>query len=93
MVRQWQKLFFDKRYSSTTLPDVIDYEKLAESFGLAGYRTSDLAGLKEALEKASASDRGSVIICEISSGEDVFPMVPPGNAMNDQVFSEDDIGN
>ena len=93
MVRQWQKLFFDKRYSATTLPDVIDYVKLAESFGLNGYRTDSLDGLKEALIKAAASERGSVIVCDISTGQDVFPMVPPGSAMNDQVFSEDDIGN
>ena len=91
MVRQWQKLFFDKRFSSTTLPDVIDYEKLAGSFGLNGYRADNLDALKEALIKAAASERGSVIVCDISTGEDVFPMVPPGNAMNDQVFSEDDL--
>ena len=92
MVRQWQKLFFDKRFSSTTLPDVIDYVKLADSFGLNGYRVDNLDALKEALIKSAASERGSVIICDISSGEDVFPMVPPGSAMNDQVFSEDDLG-
>ena len=91
MVRQWQKLFFDKRFSATTLPDVIDYEKLADSFGLNGYRTDSLDGLKEALIKAAASERGSVIVCDISTGQDVFPMVPPGNAMHDQVFSENDI--
>ena len=91
MVRQWQKLFFDKRFSSTTLPDVIDYEKLAGSFGLNGYRADNLDALKEALIKAAASERGSVIVCDISTGEDVFPMVPPGSAMNDQVFSEDDL--
>ena len=91
MVRQWQKLFFDKRFSSTTLPDVIDYEKLAGAFGLNGYRADNLDALKEALIKAAASERGSVIVCDISTGEDVFPMVPPGSAMNDQVFSEDDL--
>ena len=91
MVRQWQKLFFDKRFSSTTLPDVIDYEKLAGSFGLNVYRADNLDALKEALIKAAASERGSVIVCDISTGEDVFPMVPPGSAMNDQVFSEDDL--
>ena len=91
LVRQWQKLFFDKRFSSTTLPDVIDYEKLAGSFGLNGYRADNLDALKEALIKAAASERGSVIVCDISTGEDVFPMVPPGSAMNDQVFSEDDL--
>lgn len=91
MVRQWQKLFFDKRFSATTLPDVIDYEKLAESFGLNGYRTDNLDGLKEVLIRASASDCGSVIVCDISTSQDVFPMVPPGNAMHNQVFSENDV--
>lgn len=91
MVRQWQKLFFDKRFSATTLPDVIDYKLMAESFGLNGYRTGSLEELKGILQDAAASERGSVIVCDISNGEDVFPMVPPGNAMNDQVFSESDI--
>ena len=92
MVRQWQKLFHNKRYSATTLPDVIDYVKLAESFGLNGFRTDTLDGLKEVLIKAAASERGSVVVCDISTGEDVFPMVPPGRAMHEQVFSENDIG-
>lgn len=91
MVRQWQKLFFDKRYSSTTLPDVIDYVKLAEAFGLSGYQVDNIADFSSALSKAAADSMGSLIICDIDSSEDVFPMVPPGNAMNDQVFSEDDI--
>ena len=91
MVRQWQKLFFDKRYSSTTLPDVIDYVKLAEAFGLDGYRVNTLDGLKNALEKAVASGKGNVITCDIDSDRDVFPIVPPGNAMHDQVLSAKDI--
>lgn len=91
MVRQWQKLFFDKRYSSTTLPDVIDYVKLAEAFGLNGYRVSTLADLEDALKKAVASGRGNVITCDIDSNRDVFPIVPPGNAMHDQVLSAEDI--
>jgi acetolactate synthase-1/2/3 large subunit len=91
MVRQWQKLFFDKRYSSTTLPDVIDYVKLAEAFGLGGYRVSTLEELRSALEKAAASGYGNVITCDIDSNRDVFPMVPPGNAMHDQVLSENDL--
>ncbi len=91
MVRQWQKLFFDRRYSATTLPDVIDYPKLAESFGLGGYHVNTLDGLRDALEKALAEGKGALITCDIDSGEDVFPMVPPGNAMHDQVLSVDDI--
>lgn len=91
MVRQWQKLFFEKRYSATTLPDVIDYEKLAESFGLNGKKVNTLADLKNAIKNAKASDKATLIICEIDSAEDVFPMVPPGNAMSDQVFNAEDI--
>ena len=91
MVRQWQKLFFDQRYSSTTLPDVIDYVKLAEAFGLDGYRVDNLDSLRAALEKAAASGHGNVITCDIDSNRDVFPMVPPGNAMHDQVLSAEDI--
>ena len=91
MVRQWQKLFFEKRYSATTLPDVVDYVKLAEAFGLDGYHVNSLEGLESALKKAADSGKGNLIVCDIDSGEDVFPIVPPGNAMNDQVFSSGDL--
>lgn len=91
MVRQWQKLFFEKRYSSTTLPDVIDYVKLAEAFGLSGARVSTLDGLRKALTEAVANGHGNVITCDIDTNSDVFPMVPPGNAMNEQVVSAEDL--
>ncbi len=91
MVRQWQKLFFNRRYSATTLPDVIYYVKLAESFGLGGARVSALNDLRQALIKAWSSGHGNVIVCDIDSNDDVFPMVPPGNAMHDQVLSADDL--
>lgn len=91
MVRQWQKLFFDKRYSSTTLPDVIDYVKLAEAFGLNGCRVNTLDALRDTLKKAIASGKGNVITCDIDPDRDVFPIVPPGNAMHDQVLSANDI--
>ena len=90
-MRQWQKLFFEKRYSATTLPDVIDYVKLAEAFGLGGYQVNTLPALEEALTKAAESGKGNLIICDIDSGEDVFPIVPPGNAMNDQVLTAEDL--
>ena len=91
MVRQWQKLFFDKRYSATTLPDVIDYVKLAEAFGYSAWRVSDLDSLKEAIEKAVTNDHGNLIVCDIDSNQDVFPMVPPGNAMDEQLLSADEL--
>ena len=91
MVRQWQKLFFEKRYSATTLPDVIDYVKLAEAYGLGGARVNSLDGLRKALEEAVSSGGGNVIVCDIDAGEDVFPIVPPGNAMNNQVLHAEDL--
>lgn len=91
MVHQWQQLFFDRRYSSTLLPDVIDYVKLAEAFGLNGYHASSLESFEDVLNQAAVSSTGSVIVCDISDSENVFPMVPPGNAMNDQMFSSEDV--
>lgn len=91
MVRQWQKLFFGRRYSATNLPDVIDYVKLAEAFGYNAWETDNLADFEKAMQEAAASDTPSLIVCDISINEDVFPMVPPGGAMNEQVFNADDI--
>jgi acetolactate synthase-1/2/3 large subunit len=88
MVRQWQKLFFNQRYSSTDLPDVIEYDKLASAFGLSGCLVKDRAGLKEALEKAKNSKTGTVIACEIFIDENVAPIVPPGEAINNQLLTE-----
>lgn len=88
MVRQWQKLFFDKRYSATDLADVIDYEKLAAAFGLNGYYVRDMKGLTDAIEDAKEKGKGAVIACEINIDENVWPIVPPGEAINNQVLAE-----
>ncbi|MCR4601119.1 MAG: biosynthetic-type acetolactate synthase large subunit [Clostridia bacterium] len=91
MVRQWQKLFFDKRFSATDLPDVIDYETLAKAFGLGGVEVNNLKDFKQELEKARDGGKANLIICDISSNEDVFPMVPPGNAISEIVMSPSDL--
>ena len=88
MVRQWQKLFFNQRYSATDLPDVIEYDKLASAFGLTGCLVKDRAELKKALEKAKDSKTGTVIACEIHIDENVTPIVPPGEAINNQLLTE-----
>ena len=88
MVRQWQKLFFQRRYSATNLPDVVDYVKLAEAYGLAGHYTRDLGSLQSALEEAKSSGQGRVIVCDIHIDDNVFPIVPPGEAINNQVTEE-----
>ncbi len=88
MVRQWQKLFFDQRYSATDLPDVIEYDKLASAFGLSGCLVKDRDELKKALEDAKNSKTGTVIACEIFIDENVAPIVPPGEAINNQLLTE-----
>ncbi|MEL7657962.1 MAG: thiamine pyrophosphate-dependent enzyme, partial [Bacillota bacterium] len=88
MVRQWQKLFFNQRYSSTDLPDVIEYDKLATAFGLSGCLVKDRESLIKALEDAKNSKKGTVIACEIFIDENVAPIVPPGEAINNQLLTE-----
>ena len=61
MVRQWQTLFFDKHYSNTTLERKTDFVKLAEAFGMPGYRAMNMAELKEVLPKAFA-EKGPVLV-------------------------------
>lgn len=83
MVRQWQTLFFDKHYSNTTLERKTDFVKLAEAFGLPGYRAMTLAELKEILPKAFA-EKGPVLIdCGIDCDAFVLPMLPPGGSIDD----------
>jgi acetolactate synthase-1/2/3 large subunit len=88
MVRQWQKLFFKKRYSATDIPDNLNYELLAASTGLKGYHVSDAETLKVTVTEAKASGKGAVIACEIYTDENVWPIVPPGDAIFNLVTNE-----
>ncbi|MCL2111495.1 MAG: biosynthetic-type acetolactate synthase large subunit [Clostridiales bacterium] len=88
MVRQWQKLFFSKRYSATDLPDVVDYEKLAGAFGLSGYRVGNKKDLLEAIAAARKTGKAAVICCDIFIDENVWPMVPPGDTIDNQLTEE-----
>ena len=80
MVRQWQELFFDERYSGVYLdPDVPDYVKLAEAYGAVGLRVDSPEEVDAAIEKAYAvEDRSVVIDFRVDPREGVFPMVPAG---------------
>lgn len=83
MVRQWQTLFFDKHYSNTTLERKTDFVKLAEAFGMPGYRAMNMAELKEVLPKAFA-EKGPVLVdCAIDCDAFVLPMLPPGGCIDD----------
>lgn len=83
MVRQWQTLFYNKHYSNTTLERKTDFVKLAEAFGLPGYRAMNMQELKEILPKAFA-EKGPVLIdCAIDCDAFVLPMLPPGGSIDD----------
>ncbi len=83
MVRQWQTLFYDKHYSNTTLERQTDFVKLAEAFGLSGYRAMNMQELRDILPKALATDGPVLIDCAIDCDEFVLPMLPPGGCIDD----------
>jgi len=90
MVRQWQTLFYGKRYSSTILNDAVDFVKLAEAMGAVGIRATTQEEFKDAFAKALTLGRPVVIDCQIDCDEKVWPMVAPGAAIS-EAFSEEDL--
>lgn len=92
MVRQWQTLFYEGRYSHTTLNRVTDFVKLAEAFGGTGFRVNKKEELQDILEKALNIDGPVIIDYRIDRDTKVFPMVAPGAPIN-QIISEEDINN
>ncbi len=81
MVRQWQELFYKRRYSYTTLYNP-DFVKLVEAYGGAGIRVAKKEDVRPAIEKAIAIDNVVLIDFQVESEENVFPMVPAGEAIN-----------
>jgi acetolactate synthase, large subunit, biosynthetic type len=90
MVRQWQTLFYEKRYSSTVLRDHVDYCKIAEAMGIRAYCVTSVEELRAALSEAVASRKPAVLDVRIDSDEKVFPMCPPGADLK-EVFDETDL--
>lgn len=90
MVRQWQDLFYGKRYSATVLNDAVDFVKLAEAMGAEGIRATTQEEFKEAFEKALTLNRPVVIDCQVDSDDKVWPMVAPGAPIN-EAFDEKDL--
>jgi acetolactate synthase-1/2/3 large subunit len=88
MVRQWQTLFFGKRYSNTVLAErKTDFVKLAEAFGAIGYRATTAEEFKNTLQKAFEAGRSVVIDTLIDKDEFVLPMLPPGGAIDDIIVN------
>jgi acetolactate synthase-1/2/3 large subunit len=89
MVRQWQSLFYGERYAETTLERPPDFVKLAEAYGLSGYRAADEAAFTEALDRALADiarGRTALIDACIDQDEKALPMVPGGKAIDEQIL-------
>ena len=86
MVRQWQNLFYDKRFSSTTLEKATNIVKLAEAFGATGFNITKNEEVEGVLRKAMEIKGPVVINCEIDRDEMVLPIVPPGKNIEDLVM-------
>ncbi|MBQ1722014.1 MAG: biosynthetic-type acetolactate synthase large subunit [Lachnospiraceae bacterium] len=90
MVRQWQDLFYGKRYSSTILDDGVDFVKLAEALGATGYRATSQKEFMEVFDKAMEADGPVLIDVIVGSDDKVWPMVAPGTPISD-CFDEVDL--
>lgn len=79
-VRQWQTMFYGKRYSSTTLGRAVDFVALADAFGAKGLRATDEKSFAAALDEALSTDGPVIIDAKINMDERVLPMIPPGQS-------------
>jgi len=86
MVRQWQKLFYEGRYSETTLDRGPDFLKLADAYGLPAWRAGTEGEFTAALNEALSERRPALIECIIESDEDVLPIVPSGKPIEEQIL-------
>ena len=85
MVRQWQELFWDRRYSAVEMGASPDWVKLADAFGCLGMRVTDKADLVGSLETAIAEDGPVVVDVHVTKEENCYPMIPAGQAARDMV--------
>jgi acetolactate synthase-1/2/3 large subunit len=83
MVRQWQRAFYQERFSSTTLHRKTDYVKLAQAFGALGFLAENSEELHSALDKVFLQNSPAIIDCHINCDEKVLPMIPPGGSIMD----------
>lgn len=90
MVRQWQTLFYGKRYSQTVLTDKVDFVKVSEGLGCEAIRVTKKEEVAPALERAVSLNKPVVIECVIEEDDKVFPMVPAGAPISD-AFDADDL--
>jgi acetolactate synthase-1/2/3 large subunit len=85
MVRQWQELFWEKRYSSVEMGPSPDWSKLAEAFGWTGMRCDAKGDLRDAMRTALETDGPVLLDVHVSKDENCYPMIPAGAAARDMV--------
>jgi len=85
MVRQWQELFWDRRYSAVEMGSSPDWVKLAEAFGATGMRVEEKSELPGVLERALATEGPVICDVRVTKEENCYPMIPAGQAARDMV--------
>lgn len=88
MVRQWQELFFEERYSSSLVPVQPDFVKLADAYGIKGYRINTIDEAEGIFREALLSDEPVVIDCRVKQLENVYPMVAAGKGLDEMIGAE-----
>lgn len=89
MVRQWQDMFWDKRYSGVDMIGNPDFVKLAEAYGIKAFRIRRTADTKRILKQAMEYNEGPVLIhCEVEQEANVFPMIPPGAPLTNMILDQ-----
>ena len=86
MVRQWQNMFYDERYSGVDLEGNPDFVKLAESYGIKGYRITRPADVRRVLKAALEHDGPCLVDAEVEKHDNVFPMIPAGAPLKDMLL-------
>ena len=87
MVRQWQEFFYNNRYAESTMEVQPDFVRLAQSYGLEGFRVERPEDLDEVLRKALAmKDRAVFVDVVVDRTENVYPMVPAGAGLNEMIL-------
>jgi len=88
MVRQWQEIIYDNRYSHIDLAGSPDFVKLAEAYGVRGFRATNKQEAREAWEKALAHDGPAVVEFVVRKHENVYPMVTQGNTIDEMILGD-----
>ncbi len=87
MVRQWQQMFFEKRYSQTCMELPIDFVKLAEAYGATGLQATKVADVEKTIKKALETPGPVLMEFKVAREENVLPMVPAGKGINEMVLA------